>query len=392
MTQLRIVVLADCLEEGWPSMDLVADRLVAALRARATGIDPLLVRPAMHRRVSRLPGCGRHPRAVLLDRLATRYVDYPLWLKRRRPDAAAYHVIDHSYAHLLQRLPAARTIVTCHDLDAFAPVLGGDRVHPGLFRRLVASTLRGLQSAARVVCVSDAVRDELATRGIVPLARLRVVPNGVDAMSSREVTPAADAQAERLLGRSAAGRPTLLHVGSAIPRKRIDVLLRAFAEVVRERPSARLVRVGGLTDEQRRLATELGIRDRVEETPFVDRDVLEAIYRRADVTLLTSDGEGFGLPVLESLAAGVPVVATDLPALRQTGGDAAVYCRRGDAGAFARAALALVDERHGDRRQRGLERAARFTWAACAERMEAIYREVVGNTERPHDPLPDAGS
>lgn len=386
MTAIRVAVLADYVEEGWPSMDLVAERLVAALRERETGIEPVLVRPPMRRRLSRLPGIGRHARARLSDRLAGRYVDYPSWVRRRRPEADAFHVIDHSYAHLVHRLPAARTVVTCHDLDAFAPLLGTGPRRSRVFRRLVASTLRGLQSAARVVCVSEAVRDELAARGLVPASRLRVVPNGVDAVSSGD--RAAESEAERILA-GGPGRPILLHVGSTIARKRIDVLLRAFAEVLRERPEARLVRVGGLTDAQRALAAELGVLDHVVETPFVDRAVLHAIYRRADVTLLPSDGEGFGLPVLESLAAGVPVVASDLPALRQTGGDAAVYCRCGDAAAFARAALALAGEAGGDRRRGGLERAARFTWAAHAERIEVVYREIVnGAAERDVDSRP----
>jgi glycosyltransferase involved in cell wall biosynthesis len=355
-------------------MDLIAERLVAALHERRAGIEPVLVRSAMRRRLGRLPGLG--PRGALLDRLTNRYLDYPRDIARRRPRADLFHVIDHSYAHLVHRLPAQRTVVTCHDLDAFAPILDGRPSSPWLFRRFLASTLRGLQRAARVVCVSEAVRDELIARRIVPAGRLRVVPNGVDAVTRGGPTLEADAEAERLLGRARGAGPTLLHVGSTIPRKRIDVLLRAFAEVLRARPEARLVRVGGLTEAQRRLAADLGVDARVVETPFLDRTVLLAIYPRADVTLLTSEAEGFGLPVLESLAAGVPVVASDLPALRQTGGDVAVYCPPGDPSAFARAVVALTLEANGDRRRRALERAARFTWAACAGRMEAIYSDL----------------
>jgi glycosyltransferase involved in cell wall biosynthesis len=375
MSRLRVAVLADCLEEGWPSMDLIAERLCQALESRQGGIQPVLVRPAMRRRFGRLPGAGA--RGALFDRLTNRYMDYPRRLARRRPDADLFHVIDHSYAHLVHRLPAARAVVTCHDLDAFAPILDGRPAQPWLFRRLVASTLRGLQRAARVVCVSEAVRDQLEARRLVPASRLCVVPNGVEMLAGESLPPGAEQEAGRLLGAAReSGAPTLLHVGSTIPRKRIDVLLRSFAEVLRARPHARLIRVGGLTEPQRRLADQLGVGAHILEIPFVERAVLLAIYRRADVTLLTSDAEGFGLPVLESLAAGVPVVASDLPALRQTGGDAAVYCPTGDAAAFARAALAVVCEEGGDRRRRGLERAARFTWAAYAERMEAIYRVV----------------
>jgi glycosyltransferase involved in cell wall biosynthesis len=134
--------------------------------------------------------------------------------------------------------------------------------------------------------------------------------------------------------------------------------------------------VGGLTDAQRRLAAELGVRDGVVETPFLERAVLEAVYRRARLTLLTSDREGFGLTIVESLAAGVPPVVSDLPSLRETGGEAAVYCPPGDAAAFADAVLAILDDARTDRRTPAVAQASRFSWASYAADMTEIYREV----------------
>lgn len=375
MSALRVAVVCDLVEEGWPSMDLVADRLLEQLARQPDGIDAIRFRPAMRRRFTRIPGLARHPRAGIADRLANRYFDYPRWLTPRRSRADVYHVIDHSYAHLVHALPAAKTVVTCHDLDAFRCLLHPEAERrPAAFRSLLRRTLTGLQQAARVVCVSEAVRGEIAAAGIVPAARLRVVPNGVDAASTAD--PGAFAAAERLLGEAGASGPELLHVGSTIPRKRIDVLLQAFALICERRPRVRLIRVGGLTAAQRRLAADLGVIDRVIETPFLDRPVLRAVYARAAATLLTSDREGFGLPVVESLAAGVPVVASDIASLRETGGDAAVYCPPGDARAFADAVVALLEAPCADRRARGEARAARFSWPSHAGRMAGIYREL----------------
>ena len=109
--------------------------------------------------------------------------------------------------------------------------------------------------------------------------------------------------------------PDLLHVGSTIPRKRIDVLLEVVAAVRRAEPGARLLKAGGsLTAEQERLARSLGLADAVVTLPFLTRRTLAALYRRAAVVLQPSEAEGFGLPVAEALACGVPIVASDLDA------------------------------------------------------------------------------
>ncbi len=355
-------------------MDLVAHQLARHLPS-AGDFAPVTLRAPTTWRFVRVPGFASVPRVRTFDRLINRYRDYPRWLARHRDGIDVFHVIDHSYAHLVDVLPAGGTVVTCHDLDAFRPVLWpADEPRPRWFRALVERTLDGLRRAGRVACVSEAVRSELVAAGVVDASRARVVPNGVDAGMQPDPRRSADAAAGRLLGPA---RPAdILHVGSTIGRKRLDILLRAFAAIRAVRPEARLIRVGGLAPEQRALASMLGVDGAVVELPFVDRPVLAAIYRRSALVMLPSDREGFGLPVAEALACGTPVVASDIPSLRETGGAAAVYAPRGDAAAFARAALALLEGPAGDRRQLGLQHAARFTWRRHAAGMEALYREV----------------
>jgi glycosyltransferase involved in cell wall biosynthesis len=376
MPPLRIGVVCDLVEEQWPSMDLLGDRLIETLARDFSGqVEPIALRPSMRRRITRLPGLTSHPRARMLDRIANRHYDYPRWLSRRASGFDLFHVIDHSYAHLVLALPEGRAVVTCHDLDTFRPVLRPrEEPRSRAFLALVRSTIRGLQRAVRIACVSAATRDELAGSGLVDPARLCVVPNGVDERFSPAPDADADARAGQLLG-SPSGTIHLLHVGSAIPRKRIDVLLRAFAIVWRREPKARLIRAGGqFTAEQARLAARLGVEERVVSLPFLDTRLLAAIYRRAAVCLLTSEREGFGLPAVEALACGVPVVASDIKALRETGGNAAVYCPAGDAEAFAAAALAAI-ARPGPQAPR-LEHASRFSWHTHAAAVTALYREV----------------
>src|SRR4029079_16143887 len=135
----------------------------------------------------------------------------------------------------------------------------------------------------------DATRTALVTLAGFPESRLSVIPNGTDAGHYPEGNAGADVEAARLLG-PRRGAIELLHVGSTIPRKRIDVLLEVFAAVHRERAAVRLTRVGGpFTAEQRVRARELGLLDVIHVLPFVDRATLAAVYRRSALALLPSD-------------------------------------------------------------------------------------------------------
>ena len=179
--------------------------------------------------------------------------------------------------------------------------------------------LDGLRMAAHVPCDSEATRDALIELARFPADRLSVIANGADAGGSPLPDPATDFEAGRILGPRQGIE--LLHVGSTIPRKRIDVLLEIFAGVWRRRSDVRLTRVGGpFTGAQRAQARDLGVGDAIVVLPFVDRGTLSAVYRRAALTLLPSEREGFGLPLVESLACGTPMVASDIPVLREAGG------------------------------------------------------------------------
>jgi glycosyltransferase involved in cell wall biosynthesis len=240
-----------------------------------------------------------------------------------------------------------------------------------------------------ISCVSAAMRADLKRFGITEEGRLAMIPNGVDAVFSPAANLAANAEVDRLLGPASAVTLELLHVGATIKRKRLDVLLRVFAQVRKHWPAARLVRVGGgLTRELATLAADLGVTDAIVTVPYVSSAVLAAIYRRAALLLITSDAEGFGLPMIEALASATLVLASDLRALREVGGDAARYAPTGDVEQFATAATRLLRERETDsaiwtrRREVAIKRARHFSWDTAAARAVALYRAVAGR-DRP---------
>src|SRR5262245_32243193 len=315
---LRVAVIADYAEEGWPSMDLVAEMLMAHLaREHAGTIEAQLVRPPMRRRLTRVRAIAEKGRLSGLDRVAARLWDYPRTLAPLASRFEVYHIVDHSYAHLVHSLPEARTIVTCHDVDTFRSVLQPrDEPRSAPYRWMTRRILTGLARAARIACDSEATRRALIALAHLPEDRLTVIPNGTDTGGQPIADAAADAEAARLLGPRRV--PELLHVGSTIERKRIDLLLDLFAGVRQARPDVRLIRVGGpFTAEQRIRARELGVLDAITVLPFVDRATLAAVYRRSALALLPSEREGFGLPVIEALACGTPVVASDIAVLKE---------------------------------------------------------------------------
>lgn len=387
MSVLRVAVVSDLREEQWHSMDVVSDLLVAGLATVHGGeasIDAVQVRPSMVRRLTRIPGADRAPLVGTADRVINRYWDYPRWLRRRAADFDVFHIVDHSYAHLALHLPPGRSVVTCHDVDAFAGVLPGagrrSWVERGMSRRLVD----GLRAAAHVVCGSEATRRALRAFDLVPASRISVVPYAVHPAYVPDADVWADREVQHLCGPVPAVGPILLHVGSTIPRKRIDVLLDVFAQLVRRHPGARLWRVGGpLSQSQEQQARRLQIADHIVSLPFVDRRVLAAVYRRATLALQTSEREGFGLPVAEALGCGTPVVASDIPALREAGGPAATYCRVADLEAWTAAVSCLLEEHAtaphawAARRAEAIRYTQRFSTASHARGMLAVYRRVV---------------
>ena len=384
MSLPKVAVLCDLLEEHWPSMDLVAEMLVGHLNTSPErAVSATAVRPSMRRRVS-APG-ARRGRRFTADRLIGRFWDYPRRVSGIGSEFDLFHVIDHSYAHLVHHLPPGRRVVTCHDLDAFRSVLEPSREKRGAaFRAMTSRILSGIRKAERIACVSMATRDELLSYRIVDDERVVVVPNGVALDYSPEADPVTDSAVSQLLGNRRSAGAILLHVGSTIPRKRIDVLLLVLAEVRRVYPGLSLVRVGDdLTAAQRELAEELGIENAIIQLPFLPRAMLAAVYRRATLLLHPSDSEGFGLTVLEAMACGTPVVCSDLTVLREVAGPAATFCPPGDVAAWAHEVEALLKQARFDeagwtaRRSVVLSRAREFSWAENARRFEEVYLEMM---------------
>ncbi|MEO7682420.1 MAG: glycosyltransferase family 1 protein [Gemmatimonadaceae bacterium] len=376
---MRVRVIADMLEEKWPSMDLFADMLVDYLPQCSVPVNVELFRLPLKRRLARIFGT----RSTTIDRLVGRHFDYPRELRRRGPSGDIDHIVDQTYAASALSLRAERTVITCHDLDAFSPLnASAPRVGDRMLSALATRTLSGLRLAAHVVCDAETVKNELVIRGWVPAERISVIPAGVHPSFSNRAESSGDGNIARLLGTP--DGPEMLHVGSTIPRKRIDTLLEALAGVRKHRDDVRLLRAGGaFTDTQRQMMARLGLTGAVITLPFLSRLDLAALYRRATLVVLPSQSEGFGLPLIEAMACGTPVLASNLDVFREVAGEATAYAAVGDSRDWTRAMLAMLDERErspdswGDRIARGRQHSRQFSWQEHARRLSQVYDTVL---------------
>jgi glycosyltransferase-like protein len=249
---------------------------------------------------------------------------------------------------------------------------------------LVECQDRSIAAPDHVLCVSPPWVDRLAREYGVHAG---LVPNGVD---PRRFRPPRD-RAERERARRAAGlgdRFTVLTVGGIEPRKGSITLLEGFAELRRTVPDALLLIAGGTTlfDYRHELARfaeragELGVTEHVRRLGALDQDEIERLFRAADAFAFPSVKEGFGLAALEAVAAGLPLVASDLDVFRGflADGESALLTPVGDAGALARALARVAHDEALRARLRagGAQVVARHTWAASARAHERAYERM----------------
>lgn len=365
---MELAVVCDYLEENWTSMDLVADMLVEHA-SRLPDVSVRRVRPKRRLRVAR-----RAATPSRLDRMFGRLVEYPLTLAASGRQGSVFHVADHSYAHLALLLPRERTGVYCHDADAFRALREprASAVRRALARLLLDATKR----AAVVFHSTTAVREELIADFGIPDSRLVAAPYGVPLEFSPTAQPS-DVETR-------SDSRYLLHVGSLVPRKNPRFLLQLVAECRRAFPDVELVQVGGVWDHaHERLLDQLELRACVRRFRGISRSELAALYRGATAVLVPSRAEGFGLPLIEALACGALVVASDLPVLREVAGEAAILQPVSDLEAWSDVLRRVLGGNlvgpHFDAR---LARASLYSWDQHARTIVDTYRRLTHTAAR----------
>jgi glycosyltransferase involved in cell wall biosynthesis len=289
--------------------------------------------------------------------------------------------VHHGPHYTMPRRCPVPSVVTVHDLSFFDEPRWHERSKVLLFRRAIA---RAARDAAVVVCPSRMTADALGHWCRVE-AEVVVAPHGVDTDRFRPEEPSPGADGTRLAAldpRLVVGRPMLVFVGTLEPRKDVPTLVRAFAAVSGRHPDALLVLAGGAgwgAHDVEAAVSASGRGDRIVRTGYVGDDDIPALLRSATTVVYPSLYEGFGLPALEALACGVPLVTTRGTAMEEVAGASALLVPPGDAGALSDILDDALSGRGDDRvaaerRALGFAIVERHTWERSTDLHVAAYR------------------
>lgn len=319
---------------------------------------------------------------VRFSRIATTHpVKRILWEQGVLPGLLRHLKADllHAPAFVGPLLSSCPQVITVHDLSFLR--------HPEFFRRgnrLYLGTFTGMacRRAAAVIAVSQFTAREVQQLLRVPAARIHTIYHGIDPRF-RPLPPAEVAAFRREMQLP---DRFVLYLGTLEPRKNLTQLVRAFA-LLRD-PDVHLVLAGGrgwLYEEIFAEVERLDLGGRVHFPGYVPVETQALWYNAAEAFVYISHYEGFGLPVAEALACGVPTLAAATTSLPEAGGDGVLLVGSGDAATMTEAAIAeglhrlLTDlPLRAELCQRGLAHVARFSWAETARQTEALYRRVMG--------------
>ncbi|HEY1390759.1 MAG TPA: glycosyltransferase family 1 protein [Ktedonobacterales bacterium] len=276
-------------------------------------------------------------------------------------------------------------VLTIHDL---AFLTHPQFATPSLARYLAAVVPRSLHRADAVIAVSEVTAADIEAQYGVASERITVISPGVDA----SFAPVTDRQTLATIdARYRLEHPLALAVGVTEPRKRYDHLIAAFAQARQQPGGPRMLAIAGrrgwLYESVFQAVEEQRIGDVVRFLDYVPEVDLAALYSTADVLAMPSAYEGFGIPVIEAMACGTPVVCSNGGALPEAAGDAALIVPVDDIASLADALVAVTSEasRQEAMRARGLARAAVFTWERVARRHLEVYHRVGRNGKHGYD-------
>lgn len=243
-------------------------------------------------------------------------------------------------------------------------------------RRFVPDSL---DRAEQVLAISQATKDAILEEFEIPAGKVRVTPLACD---QAFFEPVGDDEIAGIKSKYGIDENYFLAVGTLEPRKNLKTLLLAFAGM-RKATADQLVVVGGqgwLFEETQELLRKLGLGSRVIFTDYAPRSELPALYAGAKAFVFPSFYEGFGIPVLESMASGTPVISSNTSSLPEVGGGAALYFDPGDTKALKLALERILsDEALRDRlAEAGHEQAAQFSWRRTAELTLIAYKKALG--------------
>lgn len=278
----------------------------------------------------------------------------------------------HASNQYLSRVAEHRRpcVVSC--MDIFPVILKKD--YPFPLRFMLEKALQSLRRADAVITISEYSKKELINKLNMPEEKIKVVHLGVD---TNMFKPMDKAKARKKLGLPQ-DKKIILHVSSEEPRKNVSGLIKAFYKFTKKNPNAFLIRVGEKRASTERLIRELGLEKKVLYYEHVSKEELALLYNSSDVFALPSFYEGFGLPVLEAMACGVPVIASSSTSLSEVLGNGGIMIDPFDVNTLTKGISEVLADRNTRRSltEKGLKRAKLFSWKKTAKETLDTYEKI----------------
>ena len=282
----------------------------------------------------------------------------------------------HGPANFLPPRKVCPYVLTLHDMVYFHNPGRTFMLRAKYWQYYIRATWR---MADLILTVSKFSREEIRRYLPVPKRKIRVVYNGVD---ERFLVSPSDEPRREMRREHGLDDPYILYVGRLDPDKNVERLVRAFGKLVRSGLKTHKLVIAGARDYRSSSVAEivenLGIQDRVLFTGYIKDEHLVPLYAEADAFCFPSLNEGFGLPVLEAMAAGTPVVTSNISSLPEVAGEAGVLVNPRSVKEIARGLKSILGTAKGrELAEAGRQRARLFTWAHAAEQTLEAYNDVL---------------
>jgi glycosyltransferase involved in cell wall biosynthesis len=283
-------------------------------------------------------------------------------LRNKIPEFDVYHITNQNIAFLARK----NTVITCHD------IFGYYRNRLNMFEFHGRKSLySGVNRAAKIIVDSKQGKEDVLYHYKISGDKVVVTPLAVSRRVFRKIS------IDGL--KKDSSQPIILHVGPEAVHKNVASLIRALYELRKAGLNVKLIRVGNKSKEIARIINRYRLESNVEYRNNVNDEELVELYNMADVFVFPSFYEGFGLPVLEAMACGCPVVTSNTPSLLNVAGEAAITVDPKDGDGLTRAIMAVLTDRELRKRliDSGMARVELFSWDKTAKETLKIYEEVI---------------
>ncbi|MBI5680824.1 MAG: glycosyltransferase family 4 protein [Methanobacterium sp.] len=296
---------------------------------------------------------------------------YANLVKNKIKEDNVKHITYQDLAYLLNSVKLKKSILTCHDLIPWAY----EKNRSSFWK----NNLIGLKKADKIITVSEFSKNEIIKYAKYPKDKISVIPNAVD-HSIYYKNPNKDILNKLNIGEN---EQIILYVGSEEPRQKVDILIKSFAKLKKKLPKIKLIKIGdsnlyGAREKLLKLIEDLNLKKDVIFIGYVPDDELPEWYNAADLFVYPCAYAGFGLPPLEAMACGTPIITSNTTSLPEVMGNAGIMINPNNIEDLSENMYEILT--NGSLREdlisKGLKRAKMFNWDESAEKTFEVYNEL----------------